>query len=323
MDEMLSLLNEAHNVLVASHIDPDGDALGTQLAFAAYLRREGKNVTLLRDAEIPEKYRFLHGITQIPPVEQYAGRSSFDSAVILECPNIQRIGRSSRLLSEDTVILSIDHHQDNDEFGRINWINTSASSVGEMAFEFFERVGFEIDPHVAEQLYTAILTDTGRFRFKSTSARTMEIGGRLIEAGANPQDICDQVYFNMSPETIKLTGKVLNSISFFSREQICVMSLTQQMLKESGAKDSDSEGLVDYTLFTGGVKAGVLLKEIGPDQTKASLRSRNNINVSTIAAKFGGGGHFNASGCMLSMKLEDARKELVRLLDEAIDEQDG
>ncbi|HKK20164.1 MAG TPA: DHHA1 domain-containing protein, partial [candidate division Zixibacteria bacterium] len=143
------------------------------------------------------------------------------------------------------------------------------------------------------------------------------------EAGANPQEICDQIYFNMSPSTIRLIGKVLNGIRFFDSEQICVITLTRQMLEESGAKDSDSEGLVDYTLFTRGVRAGVMLKEIEPGLTKASLRSRNNINVSTIAAQFGGGGHFNASGCTLNLGLDDARNELVKILSEVIDEQDG
>ncbi len=323
IEEMLALLQEARNVLVASHIDPDGDALGTQLAFAAYLRSEGKQVTLIREAGIPEKYLFMHGIGQIPCIDDYHGAQPFDTAVILECPNVKRIGRASQLLTENTVILSIDHHRDNDEFGAINWINTKASSVGEMVYEFFERVRFTINSHIAEQLYTAILTDTGRFRFSSTSGRTMEIGGKLIEAGANPQEICDRVYFNMSPATIKLVGKVLNGIRFYKDEQVCVISLTREMLDESGAKDSDSEGLVDYTLFTGGVKAGMLLKEIEPKVTKASLRSRNNINVSAIAARFGGGGHFNASGCTLNLGLEDARKELVKILSEVIDEQDG
>lgn len=323
LEEMLSLLREAHNVLVASHIDPDGDALGTQLAFASYLRHEGKHVTLVREAGIPEKYQFLPGIAEIPCIDEFKGNEEFDTAVILECPNVQRIGRASRLISADTAILSIDHHRDNDKFGAINWINTSASSVGEMVYEFFERVGYGIDRNIAEQLYTAILTDTGRFRFSSTSGRTMEIGGKLIEAGANPQEICDRVYFNMSPSTIKLVGKVLNGIEFFHNEQICIITLTRKMLDESGAKDSDSEGLVDYALFTGGVKAGVLLKEIGPGVTKASLRSRNNINVSAIAAQFGGGGHFNASGCVVNLGLDGARSELVNILSEAINEQDG
>jgi len=306
-------------ILVASHIDPDGDAIGTQLAFASYLRSLGKEVYLAREIEIPSKYRFLAGADAINDVNSYDKDFSISAALILECPNIGRIGQTSRFLASDVKIVNIDHHQDNEVFGDINWIDIRASSVGEMAFEYFSQVDYRIQAETAEQLYTAILTDTGRFRYLSTTSRTMAIAGLLIEAGADPQKICDNVYYNLRPSAMKLMGKVLNSIEFFDEGSICLLTLTQDMLDQCRADQSESEGIVDFTLFTKGVLVGALLKEGNSGGTKVSLRSRNNINVAALAARYGGGGHPNASGCVIPFKLPRAKKELIKLLREARD----
>ncbi|UCD64222.1 MAG: bifunctional oligoribonuclease/PAP phosphatase NrnA [Candidatus Zixiibacteriota bacterium] len=319
LDAIRTVLESSSSVLVASHLDPDGDALGTQLAFAAYLRHLGKEVALVREGEIPSKYRFLEGSNDIPSADAYDPARRFDCAVILECPNIQRIGRASRLLNSGIRVINIDHHRDNDLFGEVNWIYIVASSVGELTFDLYVQSGYEIDTAVAEQLYTAIMTDTGRFRYRSTSPRTMEIVGKLIEVGADPQAICDRVYFNLEPSTMKLIGKVLNGIEFHHDGQICLLALTREMLQKAEAADSESDGLVDYTLFNAGVVAGALLKEVNSRSTKISLRSKDGINVTEIAARYGGGGHFNASGFTVDMPLEEARGHLITVLSEAID----
>ena len=319
--DIAACLKAARRILVASHIDPDGDALGTQLAFAAYARHLGKDVFLVRDGEIPEKYRFLPGSGDIRHVSELPDDFDVDTALVLECPDIARVGRASRYLTDSVKIINIDHHYDNSNFGAINWLNTSASSVGEMAFEYFAAAGYKIDARIAEQLYTAIMTDTGRFRFASTSPRTMQIVADLIAAGAEPQKICDNVYYNLRPAVIKLIGKVLNHIAFHHNGTICELTLTRDMLASSGAKASDSDGLIDFTLFSADVEAGVLFKEVDTESTRVSFRSKDGINVAELAARFGGGGHFNASGCSVPMSLERARSEIIGLLKEAIDEQ--
>lgn len=316
--EMKTIIDSSNKVLVASHIDPDGDALGTQLAFATYLKSLNKKVYLVRDYDIPDKYRFLAGINDIPTYEELNDSIDIDTAIILECPNFERIGRASHWLREDTMIINIDHHRDNDIYGELNWINIEASSVGEMVYEYFEKIGYDVDKYSAEQLYVAILTDTGRFRYKSTLPRTLEIAGKLVAAGAETQKICDLVYFNMNPSTMILTGKVLNGIEFFENGKICVLTLTNDMLKNSGASMSESDGLVDFTLFNKGVVVGALVKEIESNLTKVSMRSKDGINVSKIASKFGGGGHFNASGCTIELPYQNAKETVVNLFIEAL-----
>jgi len=315
------VLENCRQILVASHVDPDGDAIGTQLAFASYLRDLGKEVFLAREAEVPTKYRFLFGADSITDIRSYDKNLSVDTALILECPNMKRIGKANRLLAPDTTIVNIDHHQDNEGFGDVNWLDTHVSSVGEMAFEYFTHIGYQISAEIAEQLYTAILTDTGRFRYSSTSSRTMVVAGHLIDAGVDPKKICDNVYFNLRPSAMKLRGKALNSIEFYDNGSICLVTLTQEMFDQCGAEPSESEGIVDFTLFTKGVLAGALLKEGNSGGTKVSLRSRNNIDVAALASRFGGGGHPNASGCVIPLPLAQAKTELIKLLREARDGQ--
>lgn len=312
-----SILNRANRVLVASHIDPDGDALGTQLAFGEYLRSLGKHVLLVRDSDIPAKYLFLPGIQTIRHTSTLPNDFAVDTAVILECPTKDRIGSASKYLLDLVSVINIDHHRDNSMFGEVNWVDIKPSSVGEMAFEYFTEVGAEISSDMAECLYTAIVTDTGRFRYNSTSPRTMQIAGQLIAAGADPHKITNEVYYNLSASSMILTGKVLNSIQYFCDGRVCVLSLTQEMLEQAGAVESESDGLVDFTLFTRGVRAGALVKELKDGRTKVSFRSQDGINVSALAYRYGGGGHFNAAGCTMPVPFKEARQQVVEMLCEA------
>ena len=304
---------------MGTHTNPDGDAIGTQLAFAAYLRDLGKDVVMLRDSDIPEKYLFLEDVKHILPVDEYQKAEPFDTVLILECPNLDRLGAVSRFVTAGANIVNIDHHRDSEPLGHINWFDNTVSSVGEMAYVFFKEVQYKISPIVAEQLYTAILTDTGRFRYDSTSPRTMALAGELIDLGANPQKVCNEVYFDIRPSTMKLIGKVLNGIEFYLCNRICLMTLTRKMLEESGADESAVEGLVDHTMYSRGVVAGALLKEMDNGETRVSLRSYNGIDVASVAGVFGGGGHTNASGCTLQKKIDDARSDILSVLTEAVE----
>lgn len=320
LSRIQEILEGSDRVLIVTHMDPDGDALGTQLAFAAYLKHVGVEAQAVRDDVVPSKYRFLVGVEDVPGFDQLDPGATFDTVLFLECPTIERGGRVNEFLNDTVTIVNIDHHQDNDGFGSVNWVDNQKSSVGEMTFEYFTQVGFAISPVVAEYLFTAILTDTGRFRYSNTGPRTMEIAGRLIEAGANPQKICDHVYYNLPPSATKLIGRVLNGIEFCNNGAICLLTLTQQMLTDTSAERSETEGLVDYAMFSKGVKAGALLREVDEGLTKVSLRSKGSINVAQMAARHGGGGHINAAGCVLAMSLPEAKVEVLRMLKEGVND---
>ncbi len=317
IQQIREVLEKSQRVLIVSHTEPDGDALGTQLAMGQYLTDAGKEVFLARDSDIPGKYRFIPGIERIVPTSSLGDDLKIDTALILECPVLRRAGTAVRFFEHGVKTVSIDHHRDSDEHSDVNWVDISSSSVGEMAFEYLQAVGYDISPDVAVQLYTAILTDTGRFRYESTSPRTMAIGGELIRLGANPREICNHIFYDMPRSTRLLTAKVLGSMEYYQDGRICVMALTKEMLAESGAKSHESDGLVDFTLYTSGVMTGALLKEVNDKSTKVSLRSGNGVNVAQVAATFGGGGHFNAAGCEMKMPLAEAKETIVKLLREA------
>jgi len=312
---MRGRFQSARRVVVVTHIDPDGDAIGTQLAFGEYLKALGRDYVLVRDSDIPAKYSFLPGIESIVPVASLNGDLAFDLVLVLECPSHLRMGTAARLVSDRATVINIDHHPDSNVGGDVDWIDTGASSVGEMAFEYFRSIGFEITPRVATQLYTAILTDTGRFRFESTTPRALMVAGELVARGADPRTICDKVYFDLDTATMRLTGRVLNSIEFYADGRICLLTLSRAMMRECGAVEGSIEGLVDYSLLTKGVVIGVLVKEVNDQLTKLSLRSRGNTNVAEIASRLGGGGHPNAAGGRLEMGLDRARREIITILE--------
>ncbi|MBI5266751.1 MAG: bifunctional oligoribonuclease/PAP phosphatase NrnA [candidate division Zixibacteria bacterium] len=318
VSQIRDAVERSSHVLVVSHVDPDGDALGSQLAMGQYLRDLGKTIHLMRDSQIPDKYAFLPGVEQIMPANSFPKGLAIDTAIILECPTLERVGSAAEFLTDRTTVISIDHHRDSMAFGAINWVDIGASSVGEMVSDYFGMVGYVPSRDVATQLYTAILTDSGRFRYQSTTAHTMRVAASLMEAGADPRWICDQVYYNMRPTTIKLIGRVLNTVEFHDSGRICMLTLTKEMFASTGAEEPESDGLVDFTMANRGVVAGILLKEANSSGTKVSLRSSNGVNVSAIAAEYGGGGHFNAAGCTIPKPMAEVRVDMIKRLTEEL-----
>jgi phosphoesterase RecJ-like protein len=306
-----NLIRGSQSILVTSHEDPDGDSIGSQLAIRQLAAAYGKDAVIINAGDIPLKYRFLPDIEQIRNIRKYGGSGSFDLAFILECPDVERAGEVRNLISAQTALINIDHHPDNHKFGSVNLLDADASAVGEMLFDVFLNMDMAIDKNTATWLYTAILTDTGRFRYSSTTRKTMETAGRLIELGADPREICDNIYYSITPSTLRLTGQVLADIKFFEGGKICLLQLTRKQLADNSTDMSETDGLTDYTLFGRNVIVGGLLKEINDGRTKVSLRSRNSIDVSRLAHRYNGGGHHNAAGYTINLPLDKAGDRLL------------
>lgn len=312
------VLSQAKNILVTSHQDPDGDSVGSQMALIAYLQKKKKRVAALNQGKMPNKYRFLDPKGIIQEASEPLPNFVPDAAFVVECPSLKRIGCVQKLLRPETVIVNIDHHPRNEKFGKVNWLDAKASAVGEMIYDFLVAARFKITPLVAEALYTAILTDTGRFRYSSTHPRTLEICARLMKLGANPQKITEEVYYRISPSDLRLVARVLEGMELHMDNQICFLSIDNRILAETGARFEDTEGIVDYSLFLREVQVGALFKELTPGKTKVSLRSQNGIDISPIAKSFGGGGHPNASGCALALPMAEAKRTVLEKVSELL-----
>ncbi|MCX6826575.1 MAG: bifunctional oligoribonuclease/PAP phosphatase NrnA [candidate division Zixibacteria bacterium] len=316
--EIAAQIKGSQSILITSHEDPDGDSIGSQLAMRRLAADLNKVAVIINHGLIPLKYRFLPEIEHITEIRQYNNINAFDLIIMLDCPTLERSGEVNILINKKQTIINIDHHPDNTVFGNINLIDSKASSVGEILCELFLHLKIRIDEISAAQLFAAILTDTGRFRYETTGQRTMEVAGHLIECGAHPREICDQIYYSISESTLRLTGQVLSGIEFFQEGKICLLRLNRTLLEANHSNLSETDGLTDYALFGKDVMVGALLREIDDRRTEVSLRSRGSLDVSRLAHKYGGGGHYNAAGFAVNLPLEQVDEKLLKDIRELI-----
>ncbi len=315
--EIIELIETRDNILLSSHVGPDGDSLGSQIAFYHYLKSLGKNVCIYNQGHIPH---YFHGfkeieLVEVDPEKWIVPDSGFDLVIIFECTARDRIGDVNNLISDGMDIINIDHHLENGDYGIINFLDPKASSVGEMIHRIFKQAGYEPDREAATYLYIAILTDTGRFHFASTTAESFNIAAELLETGIDIKGITDKIYFNHSPEQMRFTAKIISEMETFLDGKVAFLTLPSEEMKKRNLKYGDMEGLVEWTMRMSNVQVGALFKDMEPDFTKISLRSRGKVDVCKLAQQFEGGGHMNAAGCHIANDLDTAKKKLLNAIE--------
>lgn len=299
---MIEHIKQSQNILIASHIHPDGDAIGSIISLGLSLASLGKKITLYNECPVPKVYRFLNWKERV--VHHIDNIDDFDTAIILDCADIKRIGDSCDIVSKIPIILNIDHHATNTGFGDHQRIQTDACATSEIIFYLIKELNITITPEIAEAIYVGILTDTGSFRFSNTTQKAFTISKELVSIGADPFKIADQIYGTYSLGSLKLLHKVLGSIQVSKNGKLSVLSLTQEMLDETDTDPEDIIGLIHYAKHIRDVKVAALIQEApknrkGCDSNSTfhvSLRSDGTVDVAEIAYEFGGGGHPNAAG---------------------------
>jgi phosphoesterase RecJ-like protein len=316
--EIVGRLRQGGRVLISSHVSPDGDSIGSQLAMYDLCKLcNCEPMIVNHDSAVP-RYLFLakHGLVDVYSTDKTYPR--FDCAVLLEAPEISRIGDVQKLLHPDCFVINIDHHADNVGYGQINYVNAKAEAVGMLVYDLFHEAGLPITRDNADELFTAILTDTGRFRFSNTTSAAMRLAADLLDVGANPKRIGDALYACYSEQQMRLIGELMASMEIHHNGRTCLL-LSDRRLRDKHRGDADEvEGLVDYSLYTCGVKVGALLRELEPNRTKISLRSHGEVDVSAIARVHGGGGHHNAAGCHLNYHFTQAKSILLEQIEKAL-----
>ncbi len=310
LHEINAVINSHKSFLLTSHIDPDGDSLGSLMAMYYSLVDRSKKACIMNQGAIPEKYRFMNPGNLII---NSAGKLPFEPEVIivLECPSLDRIGFVKDLIPKSAFLINIDHHNDNDNYANINLIDSESSAVAEVLFFLFEEDCVAITPEIAKLLYAAISADTGRFRFGSTTSRCMEVASKLIERGANPKEISDHLYSGILPNTMQLLGLTLSSLKITSDGLIGYFIIKNDDVNKSGADLRNSEGFVDFILAVSGVQLGFLFKELSGDEVKISVRSQNGYDSALFASKFSGGGHTNAAGFSRKGQIDKVVSEVI------------
>ncbi|MFQ6002335.1 MAG: bifunctional oligoribonuclease/PAP phosphatase NrnA, partial [Candidatus Zixiibacteriota bacterium] len=273
-EKILNFINCGQRILITSHRDPDGDSIGSQLALRGLLQTLRKPARIINQGCLPHCYLFLDPENRI---ENFSRRRDLDFGpdlvFILECPSLERLGEVKEIVPAESKIVNIDHHPDNERFGTLNYVDLKASAVGEMIYSLVKAYGLPVSPLMANQIYAAILTDTGRFRYSNTSAHCLNICAELIELGADPKTLTNKIYFNHSLPFLKLLGTILERLEVRNGGKICSMTIDQNLLSEFGINHQEIEGIAHYSLFLNGVEIGLLFTEMEERKTRVSLRS--------------------------------------------------
>ncbi|QTA78646.1 Phosphoesterase RecJ domain-containing protein [Desulfonema limicola] len=334
METIIHQLKLSHNVFIGSHINPDGDAVGSLTAMALSLVSLGKKITMYNQSPIPAVYSFLPWVDRI--INQTDIKKEWDTAVILDCGNIERIGRFASQIHAIPTIINIDHHVTNTGFGNLQYIDTSACSTAEIVYRIIKKMGVSITKDIAASIYTGILTDTGSFRFANTNRAAFSICDKMVAKGVNPYDVAKYVYGTYSLGRMKLLNLALDSIEIVKNGKLSFMTLTRSMLEETGTQPEDIDGMINYAKRIEDVRLAVLIQEsqgqenqgqenqdrslIASDEPgllHVSLRSDGSIDVSDLASFFGGGGHQQAAGFCSDMAVDEIKRHIIKWLEQS------
>ncbi len=306
--DILSFLKEKDKFFIATHINPESDAIGSSLALSMALGSIGKKIVLYDRDPIPEFYRFLPGyekfINSISPLV-----TSSLSLILLDCNSLERAGLDGLSFEYSAVI---DHHETEKDFGNLRWVEPEAAATGIMVFYLITGLGIKITREMAINLYSAIAIDTGTFRYSNTSAEVLRVSAELIEAGADPSYISNSLYEAWSKKRFALLIMALNALEI--RDNIAITVVTKEMYEKTGAGPEDTENFSNFPKMMKDVGVSALFREMGDNYWRVSLRSKGVINVAKIATLFDGGGHKNAAGCKIKAGLESAKESLIKAI---------
>ena len=298
--------------LVTSHVNPDGDGLASMLVCGRILRHLGKQVWLVADGFLSPRYSYLPQIdTVVAYREGLEAELPVAHVITVDVPTLSRLERVARLIPRDAAILKIDHHPSDDDFGEFNYVDTAASSTAELVYHLCVGLGVPCDAALGTWLYTGIAFDTGRFRFSSTTPNALIIAGEMVRAGANPQLIAEQLFYEYRPTTLSLLASTLQSLERVLDGRVSILSLDHAVLGQARYRDEDADGFVDYAVSLQGVEVALFLREHEPGQIRVSLRAKHDFDVRAVAELFGGGGHRKAAGARMTGTLTEAKARLV------------
>ena len=311
--EIGAILHAQQRFAVLSHVRPDGDALGSQLALALSLQQLGKEVTVWNEDGLLEKYSFLPGgqlLAQPPPEPQ-----DFDVAVALDTATQNRLGTAGEAVRHAKTWINIDHHPSNPGYGDLVHIDPTSPATGQILFELIRNQQLPMDPAIAENLFVAISTDTGSFQYPNTTARTFEIGAKLLRGGVDVGRVSQLLYENYPRRRTELLRELLGTMRFEANGQIASFSLSLKVAGELGVRPEDNEGLIDHLRAIRGVIVAVFFEELADGKVRVSMRSkREDVDVSAICQKFGGGGHKLAAGTRVRGTLAEVEQRLLQTI---------
>jgi phosphoesterase RecJ-like protein len=309
-EDVARLLAAGKRFLLTGHRNPDGDALGSALGLALALEAAGKEARVVMRDTWPSVYDGIPGISRVLvadglPPDWPAG---WDALVTMECPEAERAGWPNLLAGK---VVNVDHHPGNTRYGALNLVDLPAAAVGEIVADLLDLLGWPLSKDIATNLWVSLVTDTGSFRYSNTTPKALALGARLVAEGAEPGPV-NELLFEAAPlSALKLEALVLGTLELHAGGTVATVELPRRFFDQSGAKDSDTEGIVNRARGIQGVHAAMLLREAENGEIRCSLRSKGVVDIRSVAARHAGGGHRNASGCRVAGTLASAKATLV------------
>jgi phosphoesterase RecJ-like protein len=309
LEQISDSIGSAGNAFITMHARPDGDALGAAFALSDILRESGLSVEICTPNHIPAVYEFMK--RDIPIVKGYPSEKK-DLGFILDCSDRKRLEKYSDILSHAGTVINIDHHLWNPMFGHINYVRQTYSSTCEMIFNIAMHMNIDIDEYMARDIYIGILTDTNRFMEENSTPRAHIITAYLVENFVSPVKISSYIYGSNEMKVLKLLSRSIDSLKLSDSKRTGYITVTPEMLSDTDTKIEDLEGIINFAKNIKGVEVGILFRKIPElNGVKVSFRSKGNIDVGKVAGGFGGGGHHNASGCLIEGDFEEAINKIV------------
>lgn len=302
---------------ITSHARPDGDSIGSELGLALTLKTLGKAVEVVNADPHPQAYASLPGADRIRLADRL--EDDYDAVFVLECNDLDRPALKNL---DRYYIINIDHHPRTQPFGSLNWVDASASAVGEMIYHLARALGVPLTPEISTNLYAAILTDTGSFQFSNTRPETFAVASDLVAHGADPSAIAQTVYMSQPLTKIQLLASVLNTLELHPSGKIAWIALSDELLARTGASKHETEGIVNYPLSIEGVLMAAFFRQEAADSYRVSLRSKNEYDIGAVAKQFGGGGHKNAAGLSVEGSLDEVKRKVIRSLERLLETTD-
>lgn len=313
MNDIIEVIRNSEKIAVTFHVSPDGDALGSALALTLGLRKMNKDVYILSKEEIPKDYNFL-------PMEEIfietSGKTAnaTDCIIVVDCGSFDRINANLRVNDGNYKLINIDHHKSNGMFGDLNYVDKRAACSGEIIYQLLTGLEITLTQEISVCLYTSIITDTGSFKYPSTTGLTHKIAGELISTGINFNEIHRKIFENKKIERIKLYGEVIKTIALYHNSKLCIMEISLHTLNNLHIPANiDTSDIIAFGMQIDTVEVAALIKETEKG-VKISLRSKSHVDVSGIAEIFGGGGHLRAAGLVMNKTMEASKDEIINIL---------
>jgi phosphoesterase RecJ-like protein len=301
--------------LIACHENPEGDAIGSELALALALRRMGKTATVLNSDPVPANLRFLPGADTIRFEDDGA---DYPVAVVVDCGSPERTGRVGAILSRCPLLVNIDHHRTNGAHGDYRLIDPDAAATGLLIHRILVAMGQPVGLDVALNIYVSVLTDTGSFHYSSANPEAFHVAGEMVALGIDPWQVSEQLFESQEPNRVKLLGRVLDSLELSPSGKFASITTTRRDLADFSASRDFLEGFINYPRSIAGVEVAVSFREEDDGNWRVSFRSKGRVDVAEVSSRFGGGGHRNASGCTVHGPLEEIRRIIFGALESAL-----